>query len=72
MVTRRISWTKPLRNKKKRQDEPTLKGYCSIPYIRGVSERIKRIHADSNIRTAYKPMMILGDVFRKPKDRRAS
>jgi hypothetical protein len=54
---------------REQENEPTIKGYTSIPYIKGVSERVKRILTRSNIRTAYKPLMTLGDVFRKPKDR---
>ena len=48
-------------------EEP--RGYTSIPYIKGVSERIKRILSGVNIQTAFKYMLILGNVFRKPKDR---
>ena len=54
---------------REQENEPTIKGYTSIPYIKGVSERVKRILTHSNVGTAYKPLMTLGDVFRKLKDR---
>ncbi len=28
---------------REQENEPTIKGYTSIPYIKGVSERVKRI-----------------------------
>ena len=45
------------------------KAYASIPYIKGVSERIRRILNRENIRTTFKPLKTLGHVFKKPKDR---
>ena len=45
------------------------KGHTSIPYIKGVSDRIKRILTGVNIQTAFNPMLTLGNVFRKPKER---
>ena len=39
------------------------KGYTKIPYIKGVSERIKRILSGVNIQTAFKPMLMLVKVF---------
>ena len=45
------------------------KGHASIPYIKGVSERIKRILSEVNVQTAFKPMLTLENVFRKPKKR---
>ena len=42
-----------------------------IPYIKGVSERIKRILSGANIQTAFKPMLTLANVFRKQMDRPA-
>ena len=56
--------------KQNRQDQASEpRGYTSIPYIKGVSERVKRTLASMNIQTAFKPMLTLGNVFRKPKDR---
>ena len=46
----------------KKQNE--LTGYTCIPYIKSLSERIKRILTDANVRTAYKPVMILADIFK--------
>ena len=49
----------------------TIKGIWKwpIPYIKGVSERIRRILNRKNIRIAFKPLKTLGHVFKKPKDR---
>ena len=44
------------------------KAYASIPYIKGVSERIRRILNRENIRTAFKPIKTLVHVIKKPKD----
>ena len=45
------------------------KGYTCIPYVRGISETIIRILAGAKVRTAYKPVTTLGEVFQKPKYR---
>ena len=55
------------RNRQDQLSEP--RGYTSIPYVKGVSERVKRTLASMNIKTAFKPMLTLGNIFRKPKDR---
>ena len=49
------------------QENP--KAYASIPYVKGVSECVRRILSCENIRTAFKPVQTLGNVFKKPKDR---
>ena len=38
-----------------------------MPYVKGVSERVKRTLASMNIQTAFKPMLTLGNVFRNQK-----
>ena len=43
-------------------------GFTCIPYIRGVSEQTKRVLCSAGVRTAYKPMPSLGDIFGKAKD----
>ena len=48
------------------QENP--KAYASIPYIKGVLERVRRILSRENVKTAFKPMQTLGNVFKKPKD----
>ena len=45
------------------------KPYASIRYVKGVSQRIRRILNRENIKTAFKQLTTLGDVFKKPKDR---
>jgi len=49
------------------QESP--KAYASTPYVKGVSERVQRIFSHKNIRTAFKPVQTLENVFKKPKDR---
>jgi hypothetical protein len=44
-------------------------GFTCIPYIRGVSEQTKRVLCSAGVRTAYKPMPSLGDIFGKAKDK---
>ena len=39
-----------------------------IPYVQGISEPIKRILAEVDIRVAMKPHFTLSSIFRKPKD----
>lgn len=45
------------------------KVYASIPYVKGVSERIRRILNRENIKTDFKPLKTLSNVFKKRKDR---
>ena len=44
------------------------KGFTSIPYIRGISEQIKRTLSRVGVRTVYKPTHSLGDIFGKPRN----
>ena len=46
-------------------------GFTCIPYIRGVSEKTKRVLCSAGVRTAYKPMPSLDDIFGKAKDKQA-
>ena len=43
-------------------------GFVVIPYIRGVTEPIKRIQYSHNVKVAQKPFQTLGHIFAKPKD----
>ena len=43
--------------------------FATIPYIKGVSEKVKKTLNKVNIKTAFKPMRTLGHIFKKPKDR---
>ena len=61
------SVNQPNNTQSKPRENP--KAYASIPYIKGVSERIRRILNRENIKTAFKPQKTLGHVFKKPKDR---
>ena len=43
-------------------------GFAVTPYIRGVTEPIKRIQYSHNVKVAQKPFQTLGHIFAKPKD----
>ena len=45
-------------------------GFTCIPYVRGVSEQVKRVLCNADVRTTYKPIQSFGDIFRKPKYKR--
>ena len=48
---------------------PDPAGLAVVPYVQGVSDRVKRTLEHFNIRTAFKPIRTLASVFKKPKDR---
>jgi hypothetical protein len=50
------------------EGDASAKGYAIVPYIRGVTEPIKRILSNCNIKVALKPCLTLGHIFAKPKD----
>ncbi|XP_064472603.1 uncharacterized protein LOC135387236 [Ornithodoros turicata] len=43
--------------------------YVTIPYLKGVSEPIRRVLSQVNIKTAFKPTTTLRNVLSHPKDR---
>ena len=43
-------------------------GFAVIPYIQGVTEPIKRILNNHNVKVAQKPFQTLGHIFAKRKD----
>ena len=60
----------PAQENQESQESP--RGYASIPYIKGVSERVRRVLSRENVRTTFKPVKTLGSIFKKPKDRPAT
>ncbi len=42
------------------ESQESQRGYASIPYIKGVSERVRRVLSRENIRTPFKPVKTLG------------
>ena len=46
-----------------------IRGSTCIPYVKGVSEKIKSILTRAGVRTAFKPIVTLENVFKKPKER---
>ena len=56
------------RNQNNSEGDTSVKGYAIVPYIQGVTEPIKRILSNCNIKVALKPYLTLGHIFAKPKD----
>ena len=56
------------RNQNNSEGDTSIKGYAVVPYIQGVTEPIKRILSNCNIKVALKPYLTLGHIFAKPKD----
>ena len=54
------------------ESQESPRGHASIPYIKGVSERVRRVLSRENVRTTFKPVKTLGSIFKKPKDRPAT
>ena len=56
------------RNQNNSEGDTSVKGYAIVPYIQGVTEPIKRILSNCNIKVALKPYLTLGHIFAKQKD----
>ena len=56
--------TPPTSRKQDERPEPR-KSFATIPYVKGVSERAKKILNKAKITTAFKPVRTLGTVFKK-------
>jgi hypothetical protein len=56
------------RNQNNSEGDTPVKDYAIVPYIQGVTEPIKRILSNCNIKVALKPYLTLGHIFAKPKD----
>ena len=50
---------------------PDPAGLAVVPYVQGVSDRVKRSLQHFNIRTAFKLIRTLASSFKKPKDRQS-
>ena len=46
-----------------------IRGSTCLPYVKGVSEKVKSILTNAGVRVAFKPILTLGNIFRKPKAR---
>ena len=56
------------RNQNNSEGDTSVKGYATVPFIQGVTEPIKRILINYNIKVSLKPYLTLGHIFAKPKD----
>ena len=55
-------------NNSEAEGDTSVKGFAIVPYIQGVTEPIKRILSNCNVKVALKPYLTLGHIFAKPKD----
>ena len=46
-----------------------IRGRTCLPYVKGVSERLKRVLEKAGVQAALKPCQTLADVIRVPKER---
>jgi len=44
------------------------KGFCILPYVKSITEPIKRILSNYNIKVALQPHHTISNLFPKPKD----
>ena len=56
------------RSRKTTENDSSMVGFAVGPYIRGVTEPIKRILCSYNVKVAQKPFLTLNHIFAKPKD----
>ena len=47
----------------------TNRGFVTLPYLQGISEKIARTLNHFNINVAHKPVMTVGSILKKPKDK---
>ena len=45
------------------------RGFVTLPYLQGISENIARTLNHFNVNVAHKPVMTVGSILRKPKDK---
>ena len=58
------------KTKKFQPSQPVqVRGRTCLPYVKGVSERLKRVLEKAGVQAALKPCQTLADVFRLPKER---
>ncbi|XP_064474029.1 uncharacterized protein LOC135388396 [Ornithodoros turicata] len=63
-----IDDTRRRREDRQPKEPSTHNGTISIPYVKGVSERIRRILLPLGIKTCFKPHMKLRHIISRPKD----
>ena len=61
-------WARPWLGSIFKNHHPDPAGLTVVPYVQGVSDRVKRTLQWFNIKTAFKPIRTLASVFKKPKD----
>ena len=54
--------------RRREHDDDECNGYATLPYVQGVTERVKRVLGDYGIKTAVKPLCTLRQSLSKPKD----
>ena len=67
----RKAFVDSVRNMKKTQDSSEFynRGSMCVLYVKGVSEKVKSILTWADVHTAFKPIITLENIFKKPKQR---
>ena len=52
-----------------KEEKPTSNVFATIPYVKGFSEKVRRILEEADIRVSYRPTNKLGDTLSKVKDK---
>ena len=52
-----------------RNVENEIRGSTCLPYVKGVSEKVKSVLTKAGVRVAFKPVRTLANIFRIPKTR---
>ena len=60
---------KPTERSPRNTDESSCRGFVTIPYIQGTTERLRRVLKEYNFKVAVKPNSKLADALLKSKDR---
>ena len=64
-----INFTRSNEQRKVQTETPTHIDSVVVPYIKVVSDQIRRVLHKHRIRTVFKPHNTIGSIFKKPKDR---
>ena len=52
-----------------RSGVPEHTGFAVVPYVKGVSDQVRRALQQSGVKTVFKSVRTLASIFKKPKDR---
>ena len=66
-----MSQTKPPKalNQPKNNQPQSHRGFVTLPYFQGISEKIARTLGQFDVNVAHKPVKTVGSILEKPKDK---